>query len=121
MFALIHSYHDAGRARLECVQGCRQVSQRYGNDCFRPAILLRAVLDPVASRARSCDLLEVDLLWEQQSTQPDMSVLQVQPVPTCRIRLSVLNGTSGGNVKLEGVMVADSVDGSLQGHLANLH
>ena len=51
--------------------------------------------------------MEVDLKWERQTTQPDITAVQVQPVPACRVRVTVLNGTSSGGhrVKVEAVMV----------------
>ena len=70
---------------------------------------------PSSPPPSSCGAKDVDLFWPQRTTQPDISILEVQPVPACRVRVTVLNTTSteGHRVKLDAVMVVDTPVGAV--------
>ena len=102
-----------GQAKVECISGCRCACQLCSSEHKRGSVELRSPQIPL----RSCNPVEIDLKWENQSTQPSIVRVQVQPVPACRVRLTVLNGTSSGGhrVKLDGVMLNAKIPNELGG------
>ena len=60
----------------------------------------------------SCDPTTVDTLWQRDATLPEIVGINVQPVPMCKWKLSVMNETSSGGhkAKILGFMVAEEND-----------
>ena len=64
------------------------------------------------SLPRRCDTTTVDLTWERDATLPEIMAVSVQPVESCKWKLTVLNETSsaGHKVKILGFRVAEEND-----------
>ena len=118
LLALVHSWKEFGKARIECLEGCR-----YGVFvCSNTSRLLvktsgpwcQPTTAPMAwtSLPRRCDTTTVDLTWERDATLPEIMAVSVQPVESCKWKLTVLNETSsaGHKVKILGFMVAEEND-----------
>lgn len=81
----LRSWRGMGRALLECSQGC------------------------------VCEAKELEGHWDRQATLTDLHTLQVTPHPKCRLRVTLLEGSSSGEhmFSVSGVVVS-AVDARME-------